>query len=49
MITDRKLSIIISKLFSLETVQEAHKICQQGHGRGRIILKVYDGAQVLIE
>ena len=49
MITDRKLRIIISKLFSLETVQKAHKICQQGHGRGRIILKVYDGAQVLIE
>jgi NADPH:quinone reductase-like Zn-dependent oxidoreductase len=43
MITDRKLMIIISKRFSLETVQQAHKISQQGHGRGRIILKIDDG------
>ena len=45
MIADRKLRIVISKLVSLETVHEAHKISQQGHGRGRIILKVYDGTQ----
>ncbi len=44
-VLDTEVPSVISKLVSLETVHEAHKISQQGHGRGRIILKVYDGAQ----
>lgn len=40
MIAQKQIRIFISKEFPLEKVQEAHKLSQQGHGRGRIILKV---------
>ncbi|MEH7238561.1 NADP-dependent oxidoreductase [Bacillus sp. JJ1562] len=40
MIVEKQIRIIISKKFPLEKAHEAHRLSQQGHGRGRIILKV---------
>lgn len=40
MVARKQVKILIAKRFPLEKAQEAHLQCQQGHGRGRIVLKV---------
>ncbi|MFC4801809.1 NADP-dependent oxidoreductase [Neobacillus sp. GCM10023253] len=40
MIVGKQVKVCIFKKFPLEKVQEAHKLSQRGHGRGRIILNV---------
>ncbi|MEP7286209.1 MAG: NADP-dependent oxidoreductase [Chloroflexota bacterium] len=40
LMADGVVKTVVAKEFSLHEVQEAHELCETGHGRGRIILHV---------
>ncbi len=40
LIDDNKVKVIIEKEFPLKEVKAAHKLSQEGHVRGKIILNV---------
>ncbi len=40
LIDDGKLSIVVSNTFPLEAAAEAHRMIQEGHATGKIVLKV---------
>jgi NADPH:quinone reductase-like Zn-dependent oxidoreductase len=40
LIDEGQLNIAIGKVFSLSEAQQAHKVSQSGHGRGRIVLHI---------
>jgi NADPH:quinone reductase-like Zn-dependent oxidoreductase len=40
LIKEGHLKAVVEKVFSFEAVQQAHHYSQQGHGRGRVVLRV---------
>ncbi|QBD80504.1 NADP-dependent oxidoreductase [Ktedonosporobacter rubrisoli] len=40
LVDEGKLKVVVGKTFALDDVQQAHVLCQNGHGRGRIVLLV---------
>ena len=44
LIDDNKLKVIIEKEFTLKEIKNAHKLSEEGHIRGKVIINVWNGA-----